>query len=165
MLAKETNHRFQGEGALLTTERWCAHLQLCLSEGPEKTPCPSKLKLPTPVAPQTLSQTGPQPPPGQSPHSPHFQVALLQLPVVHRQDVEVLLQREGVEGQLDPVALPGEDDPGAVGVVGVAVREPGALDGAVGALHEASAALAWRRRTHAQTPVRNQQSIVAVVDL
>lgn len=52
-----------------------------------------------------------------------------------------------MEGQLDPVALPGEDDPGAVGVVGVAVREPGALDGAVGALDQASTGLTWER-TH-----------------
>lgn len=69
-----------------------------------------------------------------APALPDFQVALLQLPVVDRQDVEVLLQREGEEGQLDAVALPRQHDPRAVGVVGVPVREPGALDGAVGAL-------------------------------
>ena len=40
-----------------------------------------------------------------------------------------------MEGQLYPIALPRDDDPGAVGIVGVAVGEPWALDGAIGALN------------------------------
>lgn len=72
---------------------------------------------------------------------PHFQVPLLELSIVNRQDVEVLLESKRVEGQLYPAALARDDDPRAVGVVWVPVWEPRALDGAVGTLDQASAAL------------------------
>lgn len=55
-----------------------------------------------------------------------------------------------MKGQLDPVAFSRDDDPRAVRVVGVPVREPRALDGAVGTLHQASAVLTWRIK-HAET--------------
>lgn len=66
---------------------------------------------------------------------PHFQIALLELSIIHWQNIEVLLQSKGVEGQLYPIALPRDDDPGAVGVVGVAMGEPRALNGAIGTLN------------------------------
>lgn len=39
-----------------------------------------------------------------------------------------------MEGQLYPVALPCDDDPGAVSIVGIAMGEARALDGAIGSL-------------------------------
>ena len=66
---------------------------------------------------------------------PHFQIALLELSIIHWQNIEVLFQSTGVEGQLYPIALTRDNDPGAVGVVGVAMGEPWALDGAIGTLN------------------------------
>ena len=66
---------------------------------------------------------------------PHFQIALLELSIIHWQNIEVLFQSKGVEGQLYPIALPRDNDPGAVGIVGVAMGEPWALDGAIGTLN------------------------------
>ena len=66
---------------------------------------------------------------------PHFQIALLELSIIHWENIEVLFQSKCVEGQLYPIALPRDDDPGAVGIVGVAVGEPWALDGAIGTLN------------------------------
>lgn len=66
---------------------------------------------------------------------PHFQIALLELSIIHWQNIEILFQSKGVEGQLYPIALPCDDDPGAVGIVGVAMGEPRALDGAIGTLN------------------------------
>lgn len=77
---------------------------------------------------------------------PHFQVPLLELSIIDRQNIKILFQSKGVEGQLYPVALSRDDDPGAVGVVGVAVRKARALDGAIGTLHQAPAGLAWERK-------------------
>lgn len=58
---------------------------------------------------------------------PHFQIALWSCPSYTDRISEILFQSKGVEGQLYPIALP-RDDPGAVGIVGVAVGEPRALD-------------------------------------
>jgi len=69
------------------------------------------------------------------------------LSIVDGHDVKVLLQGQRDEAELDAVPLPGDDEPRAVGVVGVAVREARGLDGAVEALDHAAARLGWRRRT------------------
>jgi hypothetical protein len=46
-----------------------------------------------------------------------------------------------VEGQLDPVSFPRDHDPGAVGIVWIAMGKARALDGAIGSLDQASAVL------------------------
>lgn len=46
-----------------------------------------------------------------------------------------------MEGQLYPVPLPGDDDPGAVSIVRVTMRKAGALDGAIGSLDQATTVL------------------------
>lgn len=76
---------------------------------------------------------------------PQLQVAGRRLAVVNGDDVKVFLQRQRDEGELDPVPLPRDDQPGTVGVVGVAVGETRGLDGAVQALDHAATGLGWRR--------------------
>lgn len=65
--------------------------------------------------------------------------------IKHRQDVKVLLQSKGLEHKLDPVLVLRGDRPRAVGVIGVAIREPWALDCPIGTLQLECAVLAWER--------------------
>lgn len=76
---------------------------------------------------------------------PGSQVLWLGWPIKHRQDVKVLLQGEGLEHKLDPMLVLRCDGPRAVGVIGVAIREPWALNGAIGTLQLERAVLAWER--------------------
>lgn len=48
-----------------------------------------------------------------------------------------------MKGQLYPVALPSDNDPGAVGIVGISMRKARALDGAIGSLDQATTVLTW----------------------
>ena len=76
---------------------------------------------------------------------PGSQVLWLGRPIKHRQDVKILLQGKGLEHKLDPVLVLRGDGPRAVGVIGVAIREPRALNGAIGTLQLERAVLAWER--------------------
>lgn len=46
-----------------------------------------------------------------------------------------------MEGQLYPVALPSDDDPGAVGIVRITMRKARALNGAIGSLDQTTTVL------------------------
>lgn len=76
---------------------------------------------------------------------PGSQVLWLGWPIKHRQDVKVLFQGKGLEDKLDPVLVLGGDGPSAVGIIGVAIREPWALHCPIGTLQLERAVLAWER--------------------
>lgn len=76
---------------------------------------------------------------------PGSQVLWLGWAIKHRQDIEVLFQGEGLEDELDPVLVLRSDGPRAVGIVGVAIREPWALNCPIGTLQLERAVLAWER--------------------
>lgn len=76
---------------------------------------------------------------------PGAQVLRLGWAIEHRQDVEVLFQGKGLEDELDPVLVLRGDGPSAVGVIGVAVWEPRALNCPIGTLQLECAVLAWGR--------------------
>lgn len=77
---------------------------------------------------------------------PGSQVLWLGWAIKHRQDIEVLFQSEGLEDELDPVLVLRSDGPRAVGIVGVAIREPWALNCPIGTLQLERAVLAWERQ-------------------
>lgn len=60
-------------------------------------------------------------------NSPCPQVSRARRPVIHRQDVKVLLQRKALEHQLYPVMLCCHDHPCTVGIVRITVGVAGAL--------------------------------------
>lgn len=70
---------------------------------------------------------------------PGPEVGGVRVPVVQGQEVVLLLDGEGQEHELDAAPLLAHDHPGAVGPVGVAVRETRRLDAAVAALQRAAA--------------------------
>lgn len=76
---------------------------------------------------------------------PGSQVLWLGWAIKHRQNIEVLLQGEGLEDELDPVLVLCGDSPRAVGVIGVAVWKPWALNCPIGTLQLERAVLAWER--------------------
>ena len=97
------------------------------------------------VLPPSQLGSGPAVGHGQEGVVPGSQVLWLGWPIKHRQDVKVLLQGKGLEHELDPVLVLCGDGPRAVGVIGVAIREPRALNGAIGTLQLEGAVLAWER--------------------
>lgn len=97
------------------------------------------------VLPPSQLGSGPAAGHGQEGVVPGSQVLWLGWPIKHRQDVKVLLQGKGLEHKLDPVLVLCGDGPRAVGVIGVAIREPRALNGAIGTLQLEGAVLAWER--------------------
>lgn len=73
---------------------------------------------------------------------PGSQVLWLRWAIKHRQDIKVFFQGEGLEDELDPVLVLCGDGPRAVGIIGVAVREPWALNCPIGTLQLERAVLA-----------------------
>lgn len=90
---------------------------------------------------------------------PGAQVLRLGWAIEHRQDVEVLFQGKGLEDELDPVLVLCGDGPSAVGVIGVAVWEPRALNCPIGTLQLKCAVLAWREK--GSRSVRPEESLEA----
>lgn len=97
------------------------------------------------VLPPSQLGSGPAVGHGQEGVVPGSQVLWLGWPIKHRQDVKVLLQGKGLEHKLDPVLVLCSDGPRAVGVIGVAIRESRALNGAIGTLQLEGAVLTWER--------------------
>lgn len=62
------------------------------------------------------------------------QVSRAGRPVIHRQDVKVLLQRKALEDQLYPVMLCHHDHPCTVGIVRITVGVAGALYRPIGSV-------------------------------
>lgn len=67
-------------------------------------------------------------------NSPCPQVSRAGHPVIHGQDVKVLLQRKALEHQLNPVMLCCHNHPCTVGIVGITVGVAGALYCPVGSV-------------------------------
>lgn len=78
---------------------------------------------------------------------PHTQILWLGWTIKHRQDIKVLFQGKGLEHKLDSVLLFCGDGPRAVGVIGVAIWEPWALNCPIGTVQLERAVLAWERET------------------
>lgn len=67
-------------------------------------------------------------------NSPCPQVSRARCPVIHRQDVKVLLQCEALEHQLYPVMVCRHDHPCTVGIVRITIGVAGALYRSIGSL-------------------------------
>lgn len=78
---------------------------------------------------------------------PRTQILRLGWTIKHRQDIKVLFQGKGLEHKLDPVLLFRGDGPRAVGIIGVAIWEPWALNCPIGTVQLERAVLAWERET------------------
>lgn len=84
-------------------------------------------------------------------------VLCLGWPIKYRQDVKVLFQGKGLEHELNPVLVVCGDGPRAVGIIGVAIREPWALHCPIGTLKLERAVLAWERERRKFSVARKLQ--------